>query len=170
MHGVPHLFATHPTAPTNPSASPLDVQELAVLQLQMRKKTQVRPWLAAEESTPLLGRGMHACTRGGCLSQRLRVWAGKKLLSALCQAQLRHPPPCRLQEFQAAWQEVQEDLAREQRERAAVQSQLSAAVEQVRKLVAVLWSNLARISGCAHCRQEQLQTGSLPPPKLPCSA
>lgn len=35
------------------------------------------------------------------------------------------------QEFQAAWQEVQEDLAREQRERAAVQSQLSAAVEQV---------------------------------------
>ncbi len=36
------------------------------------------------------------------------------------------------QEFQAAWQEVQEDLQREQRERAAVQSQLSAAVEQVR--------------------------------------
>lgn len=35
------------------------------------------------------------------------------------------------QEFQAAWQEVQEDLAREQRERAAVQSQLSAAIEQV---------------------------------------
>lgn len=81
-----------------------------------------------------------ACTeRCRSCQQQGRPWAGASrcAAAATCNPTLGLLHPCCLplgrpaQEFQAAWQEVQADLAREQRERAVVQGQLSNALDKV---------------------------------------